>query len=174
MADPFAITDGRGQARYEVKSVPDMVERLSLRTAGGGELAAIMRDGMSGGFKIVMAREQVALVRDRGLIRRQYLIDVPGGGLTVLNNAYQGTYAIAAGAGVDGLPRAQVWRQAVGNGSRISYDLRVIAADGDDTVQLLAIVLAIEYLSEDRRANLDELKAARTVMRLIGWHTPNI
>jgi hypothetical protein len=93
MADPFVITDSRGQTRYEVKSVPDMVERLSLRAAGGGELAAIVRDGMSGGFQVLIAGDHVALVRARGLIRKQYLVDVPGGGLSVLGNVDQGPRA---------------------------------------------------------------------------------
>lgn len=170
MADPFVITDNHRHVLYEVRTVPDVAERLSLRSSSGGELAAIVRDGISGGFQVLIAGEQAALVRARGFIRRQYLIDGPAGRLAVEGNVDEGTYALAAGAGTDEQPRARVWRQPFRNGSR----LRVIAADGDDTVQLFAIVLAVEYLSEDRRTSLDEVKAARGVLRLIGLHIPNL
>lgn len=167
MADPFVITDDSGQAVYEVTSVPDVAERLSLRGAADGELAAIVRDPMSGGFHVLISRDQAALVRARGFFWRQYLIDGSAGGLTVRGNVDRGTYALDAGAGLDGHPRAQVWRQEVRNAARV---IRMVAADNDDTVQLSAIVLAVEHLADDRRTSLEEFKAARGLLRLIGLH----
>jgi len=170
MADSFMITDDSGQALYKVTSVPDVAERLSLRSATGDEIAAIVRDPMSGGFQVLIAHEQAALVRAQGFFRRSYLIDGSAGGLTVRGNVDQGTYALAVGASFDGQVRAQVWRRAVRYGARVGSGLRVVTADADDTVQLSATVLAVEYLVEDRRSNLAELKAARGLLRLIGLH----
>lgn len=162
ISDPFVITDVRGPL-YEVKTVPDTAERLSLRAAGGGELAAVVRDGVSGGFEVLIDGTRAALVRTRGMIRRQYLIDKAGDTLSVLGNVYGGTYSLTPGADIAGPPQVVVSRSRIGAGD----DLRVTVADGEDPVPLIAVVLGIEYLNDDRRAAIGELAAARVLLRMV-------
>lgn len=162
ISDPFVITDVRGPL-YQVKTVPDTAERLSLRAAGGGELAAIVRDAGSGGFEVLIDGTRAALVRTRGMIRRQYLIDKAGDTMSVLGDVYGGTYSLAPGAGAAGPPQVVVSRNRVGAGD----DFRVTVADGEDPVPLTAVVLGIEYLNDDRRAAIGELAAARVLLRML-------
>lgn len=174
MADPFVITDSSGQPRYQVRSVPDVAERLSLR-AGGGELAAVVRDAMSSGFEVLVASERVALVRARGLIRHRYLIDAPGEGLSVLGSVDDGAYALAAGASAEsGTHRGQVRRAATLRGRSVGYETEVVVADGEEPVRVIAIVLGLEHLCEDRRVAMGELKVGWRVMRAFGVHVPGI
>ena len=162
ISDPFVITDVRGPL-YEVKTVPDTAERLSLRATGGGELAAIVRDAESGGFEILIDGARAVLVRTRGMIRKQYLIDKAGGTLSLLGNVYSGTYSLTTGADVAGPPQVVVMRNRVGAGE----DFRVTVADSEDPVPLTAVVLGIEYLNDDRRAAIGELAAARVLLRML-------
>jgi uncharacterized protein YxjI len=154
MADPFVIIDGHGQACYRVRTVPDVAERLSLRAVEGRELAVVMRDAMSAGFRVFVAGEQAALVRARGLRRRRYLVEAPGDSLWVTGDVYRGAYAVCTDAGPEQALRAQVWRQKFGP----RYTVRLLIADDQDQLLLTAVILALEYLYDDHRVSIDELR----------------
>jgi hypothetical protein len=174
MGDPLTIIDSAGQACYSVRTVPDVAERLSLRTAGGGELAAIARDAKSGGFQIIVAGERVALVRSRGLIRKQYLIDTPDCDISVYGDVYRGMYALSIGADLERAPQVQVRRETASGRAAGNFGLLVIVPDDDDPARLLAMVLGIEYLAEDRRVGSDELRTGRRAMTGLGARIPGI
>jgi hypothetical protein len=64
MGDPLTITDSEGKERYHARTVPDIGERLALRAANGGaELAAIVREPMTGGFEVLIANKRGARYR---------------------------------------------------------------------------------------------------------------
>src|SRR5215475_5319630 len=95
MSDPFTITDQSGQASYEVATVPAVAERIALRQLGGGPaLAAVARDPKTGGFRVNVGAERTALVRSRGLIRKQYLIECEGAAFSVGGSVPGGSYQI--------------------------------------------------------------------------------
>jgi hypothetical protein len=168
MGDPLTITDSERKERYHVRTVPDVAERLALRAAdGGGQLAAIVREPMTSGFEVLIANKRMALVRFRGLVNVQCLIECPDGGLVVSGDAPGGRYELRPNADPGAEPLAEVVRRAgVGR-----YELGISVADGEDPVRLLATVLGVEYLCEDRRTETSELRnGLRVVLRLIGMH----
>jgi hypothetical protein len=168
MSGPLTITDSEGKERYYVRTVPDTAERLALRaTDGGGQLAAIVREPMTGGFEVLIANKRMALVRFRGLVNVQCLIESPDDGLVVTGDAPGGTYELHLNAEPGAEPLAKVVRKTgVGR-----YELSISVADGEDPVRLLATVLGLEYLSEDRRAETSELRNGLGVfLRLIRMH----
>src|SRR5262249_50753945 len=125
MGDPLTIVDAAGQACYSVRTVPDVAERLSVRAAGGSEVAAIVRDAASGGFQIIVAGERVALVRSRGLIRKQYLIDTPGDDISLHGDVGSGMYALSIGTGLESPPKVQVRRETAGRRAAEGFSLLV-------------------------------------------------
>jgi hypothetical protein len=169
MGGPLAITDSDGKERYHARTVPAVGERLALRAAdGGGQLAAIVREPMTGGFEVLIANKRMALVRFRGLVNVQCLIESPDAGLVVNGDVPGGTYALYPSAGLGAEPLAEVVRKRRSN---VRYELGISVADGQDPVRLLATVLGIEYLCEDRRTESSDLRTGLKVFRrLIGMH----
>jgi hypothetical protein len=173
MAAPFTITDSHGQERYHVGTIPDIAERLGLRAAGGGQLAAIVRDPASGGFEVLIAGERAALVRFRGLIRVQCLVDTRGGSLNVRGDVLRGAYAMCASADIGADPQVQVLRQRPAPRYGVKYQVGINIADGEDPVQFIATVLGIEHLCEDRRLEVGDLRSGLgVILRLLGMHNP--
>jgi hypothetical protein len=169
MGGPLAITDSEGKEHYHARTVPDIGERLALLAAdGGGQLAAIVREPMTGGFEVLITGKRTALVRFRGLVNVQCLIETPDGGLVVTGDVPGGTYKLYPNADLGAKPLAEVVRT---RGSNVRYELGISVADGEDLVRLLATVLSIEYLCEDRRTETSDLRTGlRVFLRLIGMH----
>ena len=169
MANPFTITDSHGQECYQVTIVPDIAERLALRAAGGGQLAVIVRDPASGGFEVLIAGERAALVRLRGLIRVQCLVDTPRGSLSVRGDVLRGRYALCTSADIGAEPQVQVLRQSATPRYGVKYEVGVSVADGEDPVPFIATVLGIEHLCEERRLDVGDLQTGLGVVgRLLG------
>ncbi len=168
MSEPFTITDQLGQAAYEVKTVPDVAERLALRQAGGPALAAVVRDPRTGGFEVSVGAEQVALVRSRGLIRKQYLIESTGAALRVGGSVPGGSYWISRDAGMGQAAPIGVRREAARVGWTSGFQVLISIAEGEDPVLSTGLVLGLEYLCDDRRAAVGELSSARRAIGGIG------
>lgn len=113
MADPFTITDQSGLARYEVTTVPDIAERLALRQSGGGPaLVAVVRDPGTSGFQVHVGAKRAALVRSRGLVRKQYLIECAEVALSVGGSVPGGSYQIFREAEIGEAAPIEVRREA--------------------------------------------------------------
>jgi hypothetical protein len=172
MGGPLTITDSEGKERYHARTVPDVGERLALRAAdGGGQLAAIVREPMTGGFEVLIANKRMALVRFRGLINVQCLIESPDDGLVVHGDVPSGTYELYPNASPGAEPLAEVVRTGGSGRYNARHELDISVADGEDPVRLLAVVLGIEYLCEDRRTETSDLRTGlRVFLRLIRIH----
>jgi uncharacterized protein YxjI len=172
MADPFTISDQSGQARYEVTTVPDIAERLALRQAGGGPaLVAVVRDPGTGGFQVNVGAKRAALVRSRGLIRKQHLIECEGAALSVGGSVPGGSYQIFRAAEIGQAAPIEVRREAARVGWTSGFQVLISVAEGEDPVLSIGLVLGLEYLCDDRRAAVGELGSARRVIRGIGGIT---
>lgn len=172
MGGPLTITDSEGKERYHARTVPDVAEKLALRAADGdGQLAAIVREPMTGGFNVLIANKQPALVRFRGLVNVQCLIESPGGGLVVQGDVSSETYKLYPDADPGAQPLAEVVRKRGPGTNYVRYELGISVADGEDPVRLLATVLGIEYLCEDHRTETSDLRTGlRVFLRLFRLH----
>jgi hypothetical protein len=131
----LTIADEAGAARFEVRNSPGFATILSLRVAGGEEIAAIRRR-RGGRFQVIVGGREAGLVRRRGADR--YDIQGTLRPLAAAGSVTDGRYSITG----DGLTQATVSRQIadqVRQTQRISVDI----GDGD-AVALLATVLAVE------------------------------
>ncbi len=160
MGEPFTILASSGQVGYEVRTVADVAEHLSVRAVGGAEAGSVVRDALTSGFRVLANGEEVALVPARGLFRRRYLIEGAGEPLSVTGNVYGGWYELRAG-GANGLTRVQVVREEVVRPLSTRINVQATIAGGEDNLRCLAIVLGIEYLAEDRRQTFSELGLRR-------------
>jgi hypothetical protein len=126
---------------------------------------------MTGGFAVLIANKRMALVRFRGLVNVQCLIESPDGGLVVGGDVPSGTYGLYPNADPGAEPLAEVVRTRGAGRYNVRYELGISVADGEDPVRLLATVLGIEYLCEDRRAETNDLRTGlRVFLRLIRMH----
>lgn len=168
MSEPFTIADQSGQAVYEVKTVPDVAERLALRQAGGRALAAVIRDPGTGGFQVNVGAGRAALIRSRGLLRKQYLIECPGAALSVGGSVPGGSYWISRDAGIGQAAPIEVRREAARVGRTSGFQVLLSIADGEDPVLSMGLVLGLEYLCDDRRVAVGEFSSARRAIGGIG------
>ena len=102
VGEPFTIVASSGRAGYEVRTVADVAEHLSVRAVGGTEAVAVVRDALTSGFRVLANGEKGALVRTSGLFRRRYLIEGAGEPVSVTGNVYRGRYELRAGGGRTG------------------------------------------------------------------------
>lgn len=169
MADPFTITDQSGQAMYEVTTVPDIAERLALRQAGGGPvLVGVARDAGTGGFQVNVGAKRAALVRSRGLIRKQYLIECAEVALSVGGSVPGGSYQVLREAAIGQAASIEVRREAARVGWTSGFRVLISVAEGEDPVLSIGLVLGLEYLCDDRRTAVGELASAGRVIGGIG------
>lgn len=156
MSEPFTILDASGQPGYEVRTVADAGEHLSVRAIGGAEVAAAVRDTTTGGFLVLADGGQVALVRAKGMLRRRYLIERAGELLSITGRVYGGSYEVRAG-GANGRARVQVAREEADRLLSTRITVWVTIAGREDHPRCLAMVLGIENLADDRRQTASEL-----------------
>ncbi|HEY1704521.1 MAG TPA: hypothetical protein VGG75_32900 [Trebonia sp.] len=137
----FTVTDAEGVPKFEVSGKFALGRKLSVADPGGTELAVISRQGLARSFQI-RAGGQETTVRPRGFLGRRFEIDSPAGPLEAHGNFSGREYVIASG----GTPAASV-TQLRALRERFAVDV----ADGQDPVLMLAVVLVIETIRDDRR-----------------------
>jgi hypothetical protein len=161
MGEPFTILTPSGRVGYEARPVADVAEHLALRVVGGAQVMTVVRDASTGGFRVLAGSEQVALVGAKSLLRRRYYItEAAGEPVVVTGDVYAGWYEFRAN-GENGITGVQVVREQIVRPISTRINVQATIADGRDYLRCLAIVLAIEYLAEDRRQSFSELGLRR-------------
>jgi hypothetical protein len=130
----LTICDDAGTPRFEVRNRPGFGAMLSVRVAGGEEIAAIERR-RGGRFQVIVGG------KDAGLIRRRadhYEILGTPWSLAAATSVRDSRYSITG----DGVALATVSRQ-ITDGVRPLQTITVDIGAGD-AVTLLATVLAVE------------------------------
>ena len=106
-----------------------------------------------------MGSAQVITVHHNGWFGRRYSIDGPLGELSATVSDFGAqSYELVGGD----RPRAIVARRQISQQS-ITIDV----PDGEDVASLLAVVLAIETIRDDRRQGQDSIPYVRLILRLI-------
>jgi uncharacterized protein YxjI len=137
----FTITDAFGVPRFEVQGKSMLNRKLSLYDTMGTEIAVISRQGLGQRYQI-LAGGQATTVRPRGFLGRRFEIDSPGGALEASGNFSGRQYAITRG----GMPAA-----AVSQLRTLREQFTVEISDGEDDALMLAVVLVIETIRDERR-----------------------
>jgi uncharacterized protein YxjI len=137
----LTVTDAEGVPKFEVSGRPAFGRKLSIADPAGTELAVLSRSGLARSFQIVAGGHETT-VRPRGFFGRRFEIDSPAGPLEARGNFSGREYVIASGD----QPAASVTQLRTMR-ERFAVDV----ADGQDPVLMLAVVLVIETIRDDRR-----------------------
>jgi len=138
----FTVSDDAGRARFEVRNSPGFATALLLSVTGGEETAEIRRR-RGERFQVIVRGEEAGLVRQRAADR--YDIQSALGPLAAAGDVADGQYAIVS----DGAVKATVSRR-LADVVRGTQSIGVDISDEDDTVVLLATMLAIEAVCYER------------------------
>ena len=141
LSDRFAITDDTGVPQFDVHGRFAFSRKLSLRDSAGTEVAVIIRRGWPMRYE-VLAGGQLTTVRPRGFLGKRFEIDSPAGVLEARGNFSGRQYSVTrGGAPVVAVTQLRTFRE--------QFSAEV--CDGEDALLMLAVVLAIETIREDRR-----------------------
>lgn len=135
------ITDDAGLERFVVQGPLAFSGRLSVRDPAGAEVAVISRRGLSGRYEI-LAGGQLATVRPRGFFGQRFEIDSDGGRLEARGNFSGRQYSVTR----DGSPAAAVTQLRT-----LRQQFAVEVSEREDPVLMLAVVLVIETIRDNRR-----------------------
>ena len=142
MIEHFVITDEFGTPRFDVRGRLSLSQRLSLCDQSGQELAEIRKHLMSTKHDIIVGGQRVAEVHHEGFFGERYEVDSQFGRITAKGNFTGWNYSIHQG----GHPVATVSRELA-----LREKFLVEVADNVNEVFILAVVLAIDAIHDERR-----------------------
>lgn len=138
----FEITDAAGNPVFDVRGNLGLTQRLTFADAAGRPLAEITKRMMSTRHDISIAGQRVAEVRHTGFFGERYEIDSSFGTFTAKGSFTGWDYTISSvGQVVAVISRQLSFRE--------KYIVDV--ADGANDVFVLAVVLAIDAIHDERR-----------------------
>jgi uncharacterized protein YxjI len=144
LMEHFDITDASGARMFEARG--HLGARISLLDGYGQEVAEIRKHMMSDAHEVYLGGQNVARVRHAGIFGDKYDIESSFGRLEARGHFAGGDYTVSRG----GMPVARLVRQF-----SIREKFAVDVADGENQAFLLALVLAIEAIHEERRERED-------------------
>jgi uncharacterized protein YxjI len=140
LMERFDITDASGAPQFEARG--HLGARISLLDGSGREVAEIRKHMMTDTHEVYVDGQRVAQVRHAGIFGDKYDIESGYGRLEARGHFDGGDYTVGRG----GAPVARMVRKF-----SLREKFAVDVADGENQVFLLAIVLAIEAIHEERR-----------------------
>lgn len=143
MTERFTIMDDTGAPQFEVQGRFGFTPKMSFRDNLGAEVAVVSQRAFSSKFEIQAAGGVgITTVRPRGFFGARYEIDSPAGMMEARGNFSGRNYAVTrAGATVATVSQQRTLRE------RFAIEV----ADGENTVLMLAVVLVIETIRDQRR-----------------------
>lgn len=142
MTEHFVITDEFGTPRFDVRGRLSLSQRLSLCDQSGQELAEIRKHLMTTRHDIVVGGQRVAQVHHEGFFGEHYEIDSQFGRITAKGDFTGWNYTLHQ----DGHRVATVSRELA-----LREKFIVHIADDVNDVFILAVVLAIDAIHDERR-----------------------
>jgi uncharacterized protein YxjI len=141
LSDRFAITDESGLPQFEVRGRFALSRQLSIRDGAGAEVAIVSRRGWASRYEILTGG-QTTTVRPRGFLGNRFEIVSPAGVMEARGNFSGRQYSVTGnGVHVAAVTQLRTLRER----------FAVEVADGQDAVLMLAVVLVIETIRDDRR-----------------------
>jgi uncharacterized protein YxjI len=140
LMEHFEITDASGTPQFEARG--HLGARISLLDGSGREVADIRKHMMTDTHEVYVDGQRVAQVRHAGIFGDKYDIESAFGRLEARGHFDGGDYSVnRAGSLVARMVRKFSLRE------KFAVDV----ADGENQAFLLAIVLAIEAIHDERR-----------------------
>jgi uncharacterized protein YxjI len=141
LAARFAITDDTGVPHFEVQGRSAFSRRLSIYDQSGAEVAAISRRGLGMRYQILTGGQEIT-VTPRGFLGKRFEIGTPAGLLEARGNFSGRQYGITRdGTLVAGVTQLRTFRE----------QFAVQVGDGEEPALMLAVVLVIELIRDERR-----------------------
>jgi uncharacterized protein YxjI len=141
LTNQFAITDEAGTPRFEVRGRFGLSSKLSVSDTMGTEVAVISRRGLARRYQILIGGQEIT-VYPRGFFGKRFEINSPAGLLEARGNFSGRQYSVTRGGlQVAGVTQLRTLRER----------FAVEVADGEDAALMLAVVLVIEAIRDDRR-----------------------
>ncbi len=142
ITEHFIITDDSGDPCFDVRGNLGLTQRLTFRDQSGREIAEIRKHLMTTAHDISIGGQHVAEVRHTGFFGEHYEIDSSFGQLTAKGSFTGWDYRISQGGQVVAtISREFAFREK----------FLVDTADGGNDILILAIVLAIDSIHDERR-----------------------
>jgi VCBS repeat-containing protein len=147
LTEHFAIHDGAGNEVFDVRGNLSLTQHLSLRDASGRQLAEIKKHLMTTAHEILIDGHRAAEVRHTGFFGDKFEIDSSFGRLTARGDFAGWNYSIE-----DHRQQiAQVHREFA-----LREKFAVDILDGANDVFILCVVLAIDAIHDERRADQED------------------
>ena len=140
LLERFDITDRAGTPLFEARG--HLGARISLLDPAGQEVAEIRKHVMTDTHEVYVGGQRVAQVRHAGIFGDKYAIESGFGMLEARGHFDGGDYTVSRG----GAPVARMVRKF-----SLREKFAVDVADDENQAFLLAIVLAIEAIHDERR-----------------------
>jgi uncharacterized protein YxjI len=138
----FSIADDAGTPVYEVYGNFGLTKQLSVCDPSGAEVARLGKHMMSSRYEITVGGQHAAEVSHRGVFGEHYSIDSARGTIDARGDFAGWNYTLS----LSGQVLATVSRQLA-----FREKFLVETAPGQDDAFLLAAVLAIDNIHDDRR-----------------------
>jgi uncharacterized protein YxjI len=140
LMERFEITDRSGTPQFEARG--HLGSRISLLDSSGQEVADIRKHMLTDTHEVYVGGQQTAQVRHAGIFGDKYDIQSAYGNLSARGHFDGGDYTVSRGE----IPVARMVRQF-----SLREKFAVDVADDENHVFLLALVLAIEAIHDERR-----------------------
>ncbi len=140
LMERFEITDRAGTPQFEARG--HLGSRISLHDSNGQEAADIRKHMLTDTHEVYLGGQRVAQVRHAGIFGDKYDIESAFGYLNARGHFDGGDYTISR----DGTPVARMVRKF-----SLREKFAVDVADSENQAFLLALVLAIEAIHDERR-----------------------
>jgi uncharacterized protein YxjI len=140
LMERFAITDDSGAEVFEARG--HFRSKITLHDGRRHEVAEVRKHVFTDTHEVHVGGQEVAKVRHAGIFGDHYDIDTPYGRITAKGHFDGGDYHLDSG----GMRVASIRRKLA-----LREKFGVEIADGQNDVLLLAVMLAIEAIHEERR-----------------------
>jgi uncharacterized protein YxjI len=139
LMERFEITDASGAPQFEARG--HLGSQITLHDTSGQEVADIRKHVFTDAHEVFVGGQQVARVRHAGIFGDKYDIESAYGILNARGRFAGGDYTVSR----DGMAVARMVRQF-----SLREKFAVEVADQENQVFLLALVLAIEAIHDER------------------------
>jgi uncharacterized protein YxjI len=142
LTERFSITDEAGNPAFEVHGNFGLVKQISFQDPSGHELAMLKKHLMTNKYEVIVGGQTVAEIYHTGIFGEHYEIASSRGTIEAKGDFVGWNYTITrAGSVIATVAREFALKEKFG----------VDIASGEDEVFILATVLAIDNIHDERR-----------------------